>query len=376
MFLIFLRLFVTPKDKNRILVLIPGRDARGGITTYYQTLAPLFTLPIDYLERGARNWPIKSNLFSELIRLIRDFYRFFKAIRTGKYSIVQTNTSFSSLAIIRDGIYLVITRIYKLKTIVFFRGWDYKFAEKIEKKYLRIFKYVYFNSNAIIDLAQTNVSLLKDWGYKKQIYLETTVVDKNQVGEISENQISKKYYSKDFNLLFLDRLEKAKGIYEALSAFVILKKRYPNLKMTIAGDGEEAKNIKMYIKIKKIDNITMTGFINGKQKNDVFNAADIYLFPSYGEGMPSSLIEAMAFGLPVVTRNVGGISDFFINNRNGYITESKDPVVLASMIELIITNIENAKAMALCNYKYAKEKFYSDKVVIRMQNILLNVLNE
>jgi glycosyltransferase involved in cell wall biosynthesis len=362
------------KDKNRILILIPGEKAKGGIPTYYGTLAPLFNLSIDYLERGARNWPEKSNLFSELLRVLKDYLRFIKAIRSGRYSLIVTNTSFSSLAIMRDGLYLMIANFYKLKTIVFFRGWDYAFADKLKRKYFKMFKSVYFKTDAIIDLAQKNIFHLKDWGYEGQTYLETAVVEKNSVREISESQIAGRYLKKDLNLLFLARLERTKGIYEAIDTFVILKKQHPNLKMTIAGEGLESNKIKKYIQIQKIYDITLTGFVVGKRKDEVFAASDFYIFPSYSEGMPSSLVEAMAFGLPIVTSDVGGIKDFFINEKNGYITESKDPVVLASLVNLLIINIDKAKFMALNNYNYAKLKFYADIVVLRMEKILMNVL--
>jgi glycosyltransferase involved in cell wall biosynthesis len=368
-------LIVSKEENKRILILIPGKDARGGIPVYYSALAPHFKLPVDFMERGARNWPERGNLFYELKRILRDYSRFVRAVNSGKYSLVLTNTSFSSLSIVRDGIYLIIARFYKLKTIVFFRGWDYDFAEKLKKKYFKIFKNVYFKSDAIIDLARKNIILLKNWGYTKQIYLETAVVDKNILERISRNQIENKYLKNGFNLLFLARIERTKGIYEALDTFFILKKKFPNLRMIVAGEGSEYHNVKKNIKKLKINKITFTGHIEGKQKADIFSSSDIYLFPSYNEGMPSSLAEAMAFGLPVVTRNVGGISDFFVNGEYGYITDSKDPVILASLVELLIVNNKKTQSIALSNYNFAKELFYSDKVVVRIENILTNVLN-
>jgi len=363
------------KDNNRILVLIPGKNARGGITTYYQTLMPMFTLPVDFLERGARNWPVRGGFLKELIRILRDYYRFNKSLSTGKYLIVVTNTSFSSFAIIRDGIYLLIARMYKLKTITFFRGWDYKFSEKIERKYLGVFKYVYFRSEALIDLAQKNADILKKWGYRKEIYLETVTVDKDLISEVNFTKIAEKYNSDSLTILFLARLEKAKGIYEAINAFILLQKSYPKLKMTIAGDGIETNNIIRYLSDLRIDNITMTGFTEGEQISELFKVSSVYLLPSYGEGMPTSLIEAMAFGLPVVTRPVGGISDFFVNEKNGYITESKDPAILAGLIEKLILNRPLAKKMAINNYVYAQERFLSDIVVKRVENIFEAVLS-
>jgi glycosyltransferase involved in cell wall biosynthesis len=362
------------EDKKRILVLVPGKAARGGITAYYSSLGALFSLPIDYCERGARSWPVKGNSFSELIRLMRDYYLFIIAISSGKYSLVVTNTSFSSLSILRDGLYILFSKVFGIKTIVFFHGWDYVFADKLYRRYFKIFKSVYFKADAIIDLALKNKKILKEWGYKKQVYLETVVVDKYMVENVSEEQISDKYFKKEVNLLFLARLERTKGIYEAIEAFVILKKQFPKVRMTIAGEGREFENVKNYIQIAKIDNITLTGFIEGDRKIDIFVSSDIYLFPSYNEGMPTSLVEAMAFGLPIVTSNVGAISDFFVNERNGYITENNNPLILASLVNLLIVNSDKAKAMALNNFNYAKERFYSDKVVLRVENILLDVL--
>lgn len=362
------------KDKNRILVLIPGKNARGGITTYYQTLMPLFTLPVDFLERGARNWPVRNSFIKESKRIIRDYYLFFKTVNTGKYTLVITNTSFSSLAIIRDGLYLLIARIYKLKTITFFRGWDYKFSERVKNSYLSIFRFVYFKSDAIIDLAQKNIDILKEWGYKKQVYLETVAVEGLLLDKINEEYLREKIYSKNINILFLARLEKSKGIFEAIDAFAILKNKYSNIIMTIAGDGFEYYNVFDYLNSKSLDNVTLTNFIEFNQKRDVFVSADIYLLPSYSEGMPSSLIEAMAFGLPVVTRPVGGISDFFVNGINGYMTESLDPAVFATLIESIFFDPDKMRRMALNNYRYAKAHFYSDKVIERVEEILLKVI--
>jgi glycosyltransferase involved in cell wall biosynthesis len=355
--------------------MIPGQEARGGITSYYQTLAPLFKLHIDYLERGARKWPNKEDIFLKTLRILTDLFRFIKVISSKKYSLVLTNTSFSLNSILRDGLFLIVARLFRIKTVVFFHGWNYKFAETTKGLNLMLFKFIYFKSDAIIDLAQRNIVLLKEWGYNKPIFLGTMVVDNNLVIQLNEEQIIEKFYKEKCTILFLARIEKTKGIYEALDTYAILKKKYKNLGMTIAGDGGEVGNLRAYIDEKHLADIKLLGFVKDKSKIAAFNDSQIYLFPSYFEGMPTSLLEAMAFGLPVITRNVGGISDFFIDEKNGFITESKDPVVLASLIEKILSNKNLAIAIGLNNYRFAKEHFLSKEVVKRMENILLSVLN-
>jgi glycosyltransferase involved in cell wall biosynthesis len=360
---------------GRILILIPGKDAKGGIATYYKTMAPLYNLQVDFIKRGSRKWPKKDFILVNLFHVFRDLFLYIRAINTGKYSVVQTNTSFSAYSILRDGIYLFLARIYNLKTIIFIHGWDYDFTEKFIGIYFRLFKKIYFKSSAIIDLAQKHINTLKGWGYKKPVYLETMAVDYNLIKGLNEEQIVKKFSSNRINMLFLARIERSKGIYEAIDAYNILKKKYNNIGLTIAGDGSEESDIRTYIDSCGLSEIKTIGYVDGNAKINAFNDSDIYLFPSYFEGMPTSLLEAMAFGLPVVTREVGGISDFFENGRNGYMTESKDPEVFASLIELLILNKSLALAMGLNNYRYANQHFLSDKVLSRMEGILSSVLN-
>lgn len=103
----------------------------------------------------------------------------------------------------------------------------------------------------------------------------------------------------------------------------------------------------------------------------------IYILPTYhGEGMPHSLLEAMGFGLPVITRPVGGVIDFFEHGKMGYITESKDPAVLAELIENLIEDAELRREMAIYNFKYAQQRFLSSEVVKRLERIYKDTMNE
>ena len=105
---------------GKVLILIPGKNARGGITNYYASIRKHLPNEIIYFERGARNWPQRSNMFSELLRIVSDYVSFIYSLLFRKISIVQTTTAFYKGAIIRDGIFLVIAHLLGKKTIVFF----------------------------------------------------------------------------------------------------------------------------------------------------------------------------------------------------------------------------------------------------------------
>lgn len=89
---------------------------------------------------------------------------------------------------------------------------------------------------------------------------------------------------------------------------------YIYLKLTIVED--ELFETKQYVVKNDIPDVVFTGRLNGDALIDKFKNADLYLFPSYyGKGMPTSVLEAMAFGLPIFTRNVGGLPDFLRTRR-------------------------------------------------------------
>lgn len=365
-----------PVNNKKILILTPGPNARGGITGYYQTLRKYFLLQIEYFERGSRNWPDQESSFTTFIRIFKDALNFYKKIRTKDYALVQTTTSFSQYSLLRDGLFILIAKLYRLNVIVFFHGGDESYSNRVEKGYLPLFRFTYFKADAIIDLSQRNIDRLRRWHYSKPIFLETTVVDDALIKNIDIEFIHNKYNSLDreINILFLARVEIPKGIYEAIDAFTILKTKHPNYIFTLAGDGKELENVKEYIKINNIRDVIIKGFVEGEEKIKTYRKADLYILPSYFEGMPTTVIEAMAFGLPVVTRSVGGIPDFFINGTNGFMTESKDPVVFADYIESITGNKELIQEMAVNNYHYSRKRFLSDIVVRRIEKIFTDVI--
>lgn len=355
---------------GKVLILIPGKNARGGITNYYASIRKYLPKEIIYLERGARNWPKKSNMFSELLRIVSDYISFTYSLLFQKISIVQTTTAFYRASIIRDGFFLIIAHLLRKKTIVFFRGWNDQYAHNLSGLSLRLFKLVYFNTNALIDLSEQNVEHLKKLGYKKEVHLETTVVDEDLLENIDVMSLtSKRIKHKKKRILFLSRIEKAKGIYKLLESYQQIKSLDNDYELIFAGDGNELENLTEKIKLEKIQDVETLGFVQGKQKTELFEQATIFVFLSDFEGMPNAVLEAMAFGLPVITTNVGGIASVFRDNHNGYLLESYEKENLVKKIESLIKNEELYTKISKNNYKEAQEKLMSNIVAKRMMKI-------
>ena len=125
-----------------------------------------------------------------------------------------------------------------------------------------------------------------------------------------------------------------------------------------------------------IPNVTFTGYVSGQEKSKLFETAHVFCFPSYGEGMPNVVIEAMAFGLPVVTRRVGGLADFFEDGEHGFFTSSKEPNVFADFIEELLVNQQLYEKISLNNYHYAKSNFLASSAASRLEEIYRAVSTE
>jgi glycosyltransferase involved in cell wall biosynthesis len=354
----------------KILITTPYLDKMGGVANYYRVLKPYFPGNVEYFVFGRGKG---ERLFATLKRLLADYSRFKKNIK--HYDLVHVNPSLGFNALVRDGFLIRAAKKRGKKVIVFFHGWDKSVEKKIIAQWLWLFRTYYFKADAIIVLAEDFKKSLIDMGYKGQVFVETTVVDDS----IFSFSTKGKHRREGFNLLFLARVEKNKGIYEAIETIQILQKKGMAVNLTVAGDGTELEPAKKYADEKGIPGITFAGYVTGKEKIKVFNSADIYLFPSrHAEGMPTSVLEAMAFGLPVIARPVGGLANFFEDGKMGYMISTSDPQVFADFIEKLISNPELRADIGKYNHQYAYHRFKASSVaaqIINIHNIVLSTGN-
>lgn len=358
----------------KILINTPNLAKEGGVAQYNNSVKAFMHYSMDYFVTGSRSG--SESWYRAVGRFFFDYVRFVKKLINEEYDLIHLNPSLGLKAIIRDGIFLLIAKAFGKKVVVFNHGWDEKFELKIRRFCPSLFRMVYSRADAFVVLSSVFKRKLIDMGYTKTIYVETTAVDDGLFGcgnDALEERNSKSNSNK-FTVLFLSRLEIGKGVYESLDAFHILKKRHAHATMVFAGDGSELTALRKYAASRTMTDIEFTGYVAGQAKQDAFSCADVYLFPSWSEGMPISVLEAMTFGLPVVTRPVGGLPDFFEDGQMGFMTDSHDPVVLANLMERLIENSEMRRNMGAYNQRYAQEHFRPAIVAGRLEEIYRNVL--
>ena len=359
----------------KILILHPDLQTHGGIENYFLLLKNKFEVPVKYFLIGKRF--AEKGFWRKFFRFFVDYYSFIKLIRYEKFDLVVGNPSLDLKGIIRDGMFIIISKKFDIKTILFIHGWYKTFENQIEKFGSYLIKILFRNVDAFIVLSKNNEGKLKSWGILQPIFREVTFFDpETQNGFDINKAIKDRQKSQNLQILFLSRILIQKGIYETIEAFSILQKRYPLAKLFIAGDGEELENIKLIVRKQNISNVQFSGHIIGSDKTQAFNDSHLYCFPSYTEGFPLSIVEAMSFGLPVITTAVGGIPDFFENGVNGYLVAEKNPNSLVEHIKKIITDKKLYENISLNNYHYAQSHFAISSAIQRLEKIFHSVIKD
>lgn len=160
----------------------------------------------------------------------------------------------------------------------------------------------------------------------------------------------------NFRLLFLGRIEKDKGLFELLDAIKLIRENCSmNFILDVTGDGSMLRLIKKYAEklgIKEIINFTEP-ITDALLLKDKYLQSDLFILPSYHEGFPRTIYEAMMFGTPIITTFVGGISSYMIEGYNCYRIEPKS-----------VQSMYNKLIFAMVNYPKSKEITQNGKITI------------
>lgn len=360
----------------KVLITKPDHESQGGVANYYKKLQAKFEIPAEYFIVGRRG--NEKYLLSKITRLVSDYWNYFRCLNGNNIDLVHINPSLDLKSFMRDGIFVLLAGAKKKKILVFFRGWQKSFETRVEHNFIWLFKFLFGKSDAFIVLSDYFKKKLEEWGIRQAIYKEVTVIDNNELkGFDIKSVVTKRLGSKKWRILFLSRIIKNKGIYETIEAISLLSKKYPNVELIVAGDGEELENVKSLIHNRKINNVIFSGYVKGEEKRRIYEDSHVFCFPTYhGEGLPVSIVEAMAYGLPVVTRPVGGIADFFKDGVNGFITESKDANIFADLLERLLLDKKLYEKISLSNYHYAQSHFLASDAAIRLERIYRRALKK
>ena len=347
---------------NKIKVLMVGSETtvKGGMTTVVNSFLnhSFSKYEIEYIPTHYNCGIIKNILsfFGNIIRLS-------KAIKENQ--IIHMHMSERG-SCIRKYIVFKIAKKNNKKIIIHTHGAEFK------EYYSNL---SYNMKRRIIELltgCDEVITLGENWNeYFKSLSSDIRCrILKNSV-EIAPYKVSMD--DKDFNILFLAIIDKRKGIYDLIEAANKILKVYvgdKKINFIIAGTGKEEEEVKKIVKQYKLNNnFNFLGWIDGEKKKEVLKNTHLFVLPSYNEGLPVSILEAISYGIPVISTDVGSINEAVLNNFNGYLIEPGNIKELKCKINNIIENEELWIKFSNNSKQLCKQEFNSEEYFMNIEKI-------
>src|SRR5258708_4249064 len=164
-------------------------------------------------------------------------------------------------------------------------------------------------------------------------------------------------------VLFLGRLEAAKGIYDLLEAVARVRATVPDLRLACAGDGDRIGVAHYAERLGIADAVKFTGWVGPSGKRALLEHAAVFALPSSDEAPPVSLLEAMSAGVPVVASPVGGIPEVVSDGASGFLVAPGDKGALERALRRLHMDRKLAAPMRPAAPETARARFSPDRVL-------------
>lgn len=330
---------------------------RGGIGQVLWSYRNYIFENFKYIENSR-----KSNAFINLsVAFVAMIKMMIKLLIDREISIVHIHTA-SGVSFFRSTIFLKIAKIFRKKVVMHIHGGG--FAD-------------YYNGH--INFVTKNlkrcdkiIALSKNWvDFYTSIGFESYCVE-NVIAEPVFRNVS---HDVDvLHMLYLGLIIERKGIYDLLDVIYDHKLEFTGkLMLHIGGNGEVEKLNKMIADKELQDIVSFEGWVDSEKKVELLNLCDVFILPSYVEGLPLSILEAMAYNMAIVSTNVGGIPLLVKDMNNGLLFEPGDKAAIYSSIKTLVFNRQLMETMGKDNGQIV-EDYYPQNVTKKLIEIYNSLL--
>ena len=294
----------------KICMVVPDRLVKGGIASVvngYREHDFSGKCEVSYIEsyRNGSKW-------EKLAKALKGYLLFFREMILNKPDIVHIHSSFGP-SFYRKMPFIYMACFRGVPVINHIHGAEFEtfYLKASDRKKRRIRK-VYGKCTMLIALSEEWKRNLESVVSPEKI---TVIENYCKIPDLSGTEKKKQ-------ILFLGEIGKRKGCYDIPEIYGRVLEKGERLPLIMAGDGELAEVKKLFEDRDLLESVSFPGWVRGADK--CLKESGIFLFPSYYEGMPMAVLEAMAYGMAIVTTRVGGIPHLLEDGGSGYLCEPGD----------------------------------------------------
>lgn len=324
----------------KVCMIVPKEDVKGGIATVvngYRKYGLGKDCEISFVESYC-----DGNKWEKLWKALSGYFKFCIELFFRKPDIVHVHSSFGP-SFYRKMPFIYLSKIIGIKLINHIHGAEFDdFYTHASERKRSLIRKVYDKCDVLIVLSD-------EW--KIRI---SQIVEKKKI-QVVENYChipEMKKCERKNQILFLGEIGERKGCYDIPEIYQKIMEQCGNITLIMAGAGEEAHVKSMFQERNVLHNVMFPGWIRGDEKEKLLQQSKFFLFPSYNEGMPMAVLEAMAYGMGIVTSNVGGIPKLIEDGINGYLCNPGD---VSDISKKMISLIENEERYEKCSTSARKK---------------------
>ena len=357
-----------------VLLLGPSRAAVSGVATHLNQLmgsALAREFRLLYFQIGSEGR--KELFFGKLVRLFWSSLGLAVKIIIHRPDIVHLNTSIDAKAFWRDAAYLVIAKMLGRRVVCQVHGGELPGAFFGSRGVLNWFaRWLFRLPDAMVLLATVELQAYQHFADIERLSVIPNAIDLSLYAHAE----CKRFDAETIRLGYIGRLAESKGILEAIESIYILGRRgFECLYFTIAGSGPIEAELRELVRVRGLeDKVLFTGPLFGEAKARFWREVDLFVFPTYHEGLPYAALESLASGTPMVTTRVGGIPDAVVDGVHGLLIAPGDSEAIADSIEALVSDRARLRQMSAACLQRAKEQYSIERLARQFSELYRAVL--
>lgn len=325
------------RDCMRVTIIAPGPESEGGIRSVVASIVPRLQ------ERNDMNvtWIASHRSGSAISRIACFLTALVKSIYyLPRSSVVHVHGAVST-SLLRKSIFIWLSSFFRCDVIYHFHA-----PQHIFERYFARPGLTRDYSLATLKRCKAIAVLSESWAdlVKKVLPDSEIVVIYNPVPDIAG--VQKNVMDDSRAILYLAHLIERKGYLDLIRALPEVIEQVPDVRLVLCGSGEVERAQELCKDLGILDHVDFHGWVSDTEKVNQLSRATVFCLPSYDEGLPMGILEAMSTGVAVVATPVGGIPDVLTNEVNALLAEPGDVSKLSEQLIRLLTQSDLRNRLA------------------------------
>jgi glycosyltransferase involved in cell wall biosynthesis len=353
-----------------VLMLGTSPSARGGITSVVTTLREggLF----DQARVHYVTTHVESGGLAKLVQFARAVANTFRALCSKRVALVHAHVS-SKASFWRKASLLAMARSFHVPTIFHLHSGAFdEFATKGGRFRRWCVRQTLRRSDVVIVLSNRWRQWVQDFAPGSTVRVVANAVN---VPHAVPRRSPEGDAARGGRVLFLGMICDGKGTFDLLQAWVQFSEKVKGWRLVIGGNGEVDRFLVEAQTLGVRSDVDYLGWVSGPAKFQELSAADIFVLPSYKEGMPVSILEAMAYGASVIATPVGGVPDMLEADVHGLVVSPGDVAALSRALVQLASSAALRLRLATAAHAHVSKHYATDKVIEQLCAIYREVSN-